>query len=71
MRKEATQRCGMHGRLEALRPWELRLIGLIMKVLCQCFNIVKLGCFRVDTDWIDCESAVPVLVRSKMRVLWS
>ena len=36
MRKEATQRCGAHGRLGALRPWELRLIKSNVKLLCQC-----------------------------------
>ena len=36
MRKEATQRCGAHGRLGDLRPWELRLIELNAKLLCQC-----------------------------------
>ena len=64
MRKEATQRCGAHGRLGALRPWELRLIESIVKVLRQCLYNVNLGCFGVDTDQINCKSALPVLESS-------
>ena len=69
MRKEATQRCGaalpVHGRLGALRPWELRLIESNVKLLCQCLcwgTIVNGGWFGAETDRIECETALPVLV---------
>ena len=39
----------------------LILIKSIVNVLCQCLYIVNQGCFRVDTDLNDCESALPVL----------
>ena len=61
MRKEAIQRCGAHGRLGSLRDLELRLIKSIVKVLCQHLYVVNQGCFGVDTDRNDCESALPVL----------
>ena len=40
---------------------ELILIGVIVKVLCQCLYVVNGGCIKVDTGQIDCDSVLPVL----------
>ena len=67
MRKKATQRCGAHGRLGALRPWELRLIE--SNVNCETASpvlvlgvVVNQACFAVDTHGIGYETALPQLV---------
>ena len=44
---------------------EVTVIGLIVKQLCQCLcqgYVVNQGCFGGDSDQIDCETALPVLV---------
>ena len=43
---------------------ELMLIESIVKLLCQCLHAVNQGCLGVDTDQVDCETALPVLVLS-------
>ena len=40
---------------------ELIIMDTIVRVLCQCLYIVTQDCFGVDTDQIDCETALPVL----------
>ena len=43
---------------------ELILVRLIVNILWQCSYVVNAGYIGVDACWIDCESAVAVLVRS-------
>ena len=44
--------------------WKVTVIGLILKLLCQCLcqGVVNRACFRSGSDWIDSETALPVLV---------
>ena len=40
---------------------DLIIMDTIVRVLCQCLYVVSQGCFGVDTDQIDCETAMPQL----------
>ena len=48
---------------------DLRLMESIVKLLCQWLYIVNGGCFGAETDQMDCESVVPLLVHSELRLL--
>ena len=50
---------------------ELILIEMIVRVLCQSLYVMNGGCFRVDNDQNNCESALPVLVHSESLLLQS
>ena len=50
---------------------KLIMIEMIVRVLCHCLYVVNGGCFGVDNDQNDCESALPLLVHSVWRLLRS
>ena len=50
---------------------EVTLIRLIVKLLYHCLYVVNQGCFTLKAARIDCESVVPLLAHSELRLQWS